>query len=222
VSPWPSARPGPEAHATTGCGAKHHDRVGFDHGCHALPLRGRFRHESVGGEKYGPPEGLQLAEVARPVPDADQVLLKVLAASVNAATRPSEETPFWWGISTSAYQFEEPAAQSTSAPSDSKDVTANLSFQTDWDLSYQAGKIKTPRDDRVASYSHAERDISALKQLGVTHYRFGVEWARVEPKPGQFDEQAIAHYVQLARKRFGEQVIVSSEFSDQLALRLLR
>jgi NADPH:quinone reductase-like Zn-dependent oxidoreductase len=37
------------------------------------------------GEKYGPPEGLQLAEVARPVPDADQVLLKVLAASVNAA-----------------------------------------------------------------------------------------------------------------------------------------
>ncbi len=37
------------------------------------------------GEKYGPPEGLQLADVARPVPNADQVLLKVLAASVNAA-----------------------------------------------------------------------------------------------------------------------------------------
>ena len=37
------------------------------------------------GEKYGPPEGLRIAEVARPVPDAGQVLLKVLAASVNAA-----------------------------------------------------------------------------------------------------------------------------------------
>jgi NADPH:quinone reductase-like Zn-dependent oxidoreductase len=37
------------------------------------------------GEKYGPPEGLKLVEVARPVPGADQVLVKVLAASVNAA-----------------------------------------------------------------------------------------------------------------------------------------
>jgi NADPH:quinone reductase-like Zn-dependent oxidoreductase len=37
------------------------------------------------GEKYGPPEGLRIAEVAKPVPDADQVLLKVRAVSVNAA-----------------------------------------------------------------------------------------------------------------------------------------
>jgi NADPH:quinone reductase-like Zn-dependent oxidoreductase len=36
-------------------------------------------------EKYGPPETLRMAEVDRPAPDADQVLVKVLAASVNAA-----------------------------------------------------------------------------------------------------------------------------------------
>jgi NADPH:quinone reductase-like Zn-dependent oxidoreductase len=36
-------------------------------------------------ERYGPPERLRMAEVDKPVPDAGQVLVKVLAASVNAA-----------------------------------------------------------------------------------------------------------------------------------------
>jgi NADPH:quinone reductase-like Zn-dependent oxidoreductase len=36
-------------------------------------------------ERYGPPERLRLAEVDAPVPTADQVLVRVLAASVNAA-----------------------------------------------------------------------------------------------------------------------------------------
>jgi NADPH:quinone reductase-like Zn-dependent oxidoreductase len=36
-------------------------------------------------EKYGPPETLRMAEVEKPAPNADEVLVKVLAASVNAA-----------------------------------------------------------------------------------------------------------------------------------------
>jgi NADPH:quinone reductase-like Zn-dependent oxidoreductase len=36
-------------------------------------------------EKYGPPETLRMAEVDKPAPNADEVLVKVLAASVNAA-----------------------------------------------------------------------------------------------------------------------------------------
>jgi NADPH:quinone reductase-like Zn-dependent oxidoreductase len=36
-------------------------------------------------EKYGPPEMLRMAEVDKPVPNADEALVKVLAASVNAA-----------------------------------------------------------------------------------------------------------------------------------------
>jgi NADPH:quinone reductase-like Zn-dependent oxidoreductase len=36
-------------------------------------------------ERYGPPETLRMAEVDKPAPDADEVLVKVLAASVNAA-----------------------------------------------------------------------------------------------------------------------------------------
>jgi NADPH:quinone reductase-like Zn-dependent oxidoreductase len=36
-------------------------------------------------EKYGPPERLRMAEVDKPAPNAEEVLVKVLAASVNAA-----------------------------------------------------------------------------------------------------------------------------------------
>ena len=36
-------------------------------------------------ERYGPPERLRMAEVDKPAPEADEVLVKVLAASVNAA-----------------------------------------------------------------------------------------------------------------------------------------
>ena len=36
-------------------------------------------------EKYGPPETLRMAEVDKPAPNADEVLVKVLATSVNAA-----------------------------------------------------------------------------------------------------------------------------------------
>jgi NADPH:quinone reductase-like Zn-dependent oxidoreductase len=35
--------------------------------------------------RYGPPARLRMAEIDQPVPDADQILVKVLAASVNAA-----------------------------------------------------------------------------------------------------------------------------------------
>jgi NADPH:quinone reductase-like Zn-dependent oxidoreductase len=37
------------------------------------------------GEKYGPPETLRMADVEKPVPNADEVLVKVLAVSVNPA-----------------------------------------------------------------------------------------------------------------------------------------
>jgi beta-glucosidase len=43
------------------------------------------------------------------------------------------------------------------------------------------------------------RDREALIELGVSHYRFGIEWARVEPEPGRIDHEALAQYADHAR-----------------------
>lgn len=37
-------------------------------------------------------------------------------------------------------------------------------------------------------------DTALLSELGIRHYRMGLEWARLEPAPGRFDAGAFAHY----------------------------
>jgi beta-glucosidase len=48
--------------------------------------------------------------------------------------------------------------------------------------------------DAVRGYTKALDDVALLQALHVNAYRFGIEWARVEPRRGQIDEAALAHY----------------------------
>ena len=43
-------------------------------------------------------------------------------------------------------------------------------------------------------YNRYEEDIRLLAEAGLNAYRFSIEWARIEPRPGVFDENEIAHY----------------------------
>ncbi len=40
-------------------------------------------------------------------------------------------------------------------------------------------------------------DISLLQALGVKAYRFSVEWSKIEPKEGEFDQTALQHYQEM-------------------------
>ena len=102
-------------------------------------------------------------------------------------TRPQSQ--FAWGISTASYQYEDPAV---------KPGQRNY-FSTDWDILVSEGKAP-PKGNALFSWSDFDKDIEALKKIGVTHYRFSVEWARVEPQPGQFNEEAIQRYVGMAKR----------------------
>lgn len=44
------------------------------------------------------------------------------------------------------------------------------------------------------SWNRVSQDIALMKSLGANSYRFSIEWSRLEPKEGQFDEAAFAHY----------------------------
>lgn len=58
--------------------------------------------------------------------------------------------------------------------------------------------VAEPSGIAIDHYSRYEEDIALLATLGLPVYRFSVEWARVEPAEGAFEEDALAHYRQVA------------------------
>ena len=51
-----------------------------------------------------------------------------------------------------------------------------------------------PSLDAVDHYNRYEEDITLLKNAGLNAYRFSIEWARIEPRCGEFDEGEVGHY----------------------------
>lgn len=51
-----------------------------------------------------------------------------------------------------------------------------------------------PSLDAVDHYNRFEEDIRLLAEAGLNAYRFSIEWARIEPEQGKYDDAAIAHY----------------------------
>lgn len=51
-----------------------------------------------------------------------------------------------------------------------------------------------PSGMAVDHYTRYEEDIKLLADAGLNAYRFGIEWARIEPEEGVFDETEIRHY----------------------------
>ena len=54
-----------------------------------------------------------------------------------------------------------------------------------------------PSGDACDHYNRFEEDIKLLADAGLNAYRFSVEWARIEPEEGKFDEREIEHYRQV-------------------------
>ena len=51
----------------------------------------------------------------------------------------------------------------------------------------------------VDHYNRYEEDIKLLAEAGLKAYRFSIEWARIEPERGKYDEDAIDHYRKVIR-----------------------
>ncbi|MDO8668659.1 MAG: glycoside hydrolase family 1 protein [bacterium] len=86
---------------------------------------------------------------------------------------------FLWGVSTSAYQIEGGISNDWS----------------EWEKSI-AGENGANHTCGQAcdSYNRYEEDLDLVKGLNCGAYRMGLEWARIEPKPGKFDQTEIEHY----------------------------
>lgn len=54
--------------------------------------------------------------------------------------------------------------------------------------------LKELSGDACDSYHRWREDLDIVRDLGLNTYRFGVEWSRIEPEPGEFSKAALAHY----------------------------
>lgn len=85
---------------------------------------------------------------------------------------------FYWGAATSSHQVEG-------------------GNRNDWEEFMPAGKA-------CDHYNRYEEDFDIAKQLGHNAHRFSIEWSRIEPEEGKFDEKEIKHYqkvIDALRKR---------------------
>ncbi len=82
---------------------------------------------------------------------------------------------FLWGSATSSYQVEGGIEN------------------TDWTEAGRQGKV--PLANRACDhYNLYEKDFDLIKELGQNANRFSIEWARIEPEEGKFDEKEVEHY----------------------------
>ncbi|RJO73415.1 glycoside hydrolase family 1 protein [Nocardia panacis] len=106
----------------------------------------------------------------------------VLGASPAAARSPAPDrvaplgAEFLWGVAASGFQSE------GSAP------------DSNWTRYIAAGKTDDPLRDSVDFFHRYRSDIELARELGVKVYRIGIEWARVQPRPGEWDEDGLRFY----------------------------
>lgn len=74
-----------------------------------------------------------------------------------------------------------------------------------------------PSGDACDHYKRYEEDILYLKNAGLNAYRFGIEWARIEPEEGRYDPEAVEHYrkvLQFCRSNEIEPIVTLMHFSS--------
>jgi beta-glucosidase len=85
---------------------------------------------------------------------------------------------FRWGVATSGHQTE-------------GDNTASDTWFAE---QVQPSVFREPSGRACDSYRRWQQDVDLVAGMGLNAYRFSLEWARIEPSPGVFDEAALAHY----------------------------
>jgi beta-glucosidase len=112
---------------------------------------------------------------------------------------------FAWGVATSAFQCEGAATSPDSS----------------WARWEAIGNVRAGNRSGIACdwWAHAERDFDLAAELGLRALRMSVEWSRIEPFPGRWDESALERYRDMAaalRDRGIEPMITLHHFTNPI------
>ncbi|MEU4342078.1 family 1 glycosylhydrolase [Nocardia sp. NPDC023852] len=107
----------------------------------------------------------------------------VMVGTAPAAARPvppAQVTPmgadFLWGVAASGYQSEGHAPDSN------------------WSRYVASGTTEDPYVDSVEFFTKTDADVALAASLGVQVYRISIEWARIQPSAGVWDEAGLRFY----------------------------
>lgn len=104
-----------------------------------------------------------------------------LAAGAQPVRRRPAPRGFLWGTAISAHQSE-----------------GNNTNSDTWLLENLTPTVYKDRSgDACDSYHRYAEDIALNAGLGFNCYRFGIEWARIEPSPGKFSNAELDHYARV-------------------------
>jgi len=113
---------------------------------------------------------------------------------------------FRWGVAVSSHQVE-----------------GNNRNNNWWAWEQQEGRIKEGHRSGLACdwWRNAEADFDRAAEMGLNALRLSVEWSRIEPRPGEFDSNALERCAEMLRglcQRQIEPMVTLHHFSDPLWL----
>ncbi len=108
------------------------------------------------------------------------ILSACLVLAASAVPEAQARRPFLWGVSTAGHQVE------------------GGDRNSQWHAWEEQGRTAHRNPHATDSFRRYREDIDLAAAMGLTAYRFSIEWSRVEPEAGTFDPEAIAHYVRVA------------------------
>lgn len=107
---------------------------------------------------------------------------------------------FRWGTATAAHQIE-------------GGNTNNDWWR--WEHTPGSGVFE-PSGDACDSWNRWEEDVELVAGLGFDHYRFSLEWSRIEPAPGEWSVASLDHYRRICdalRERQIEPIVTFHHFT---------
>lgn len=97
-------------------------------------------------------------------------------------------------------------------------VEGNNTYSDYWAMEHMKyTNFNEPSMDAVDHYNRYEEDIRMMAEAGLNAYRFSIEWARIEPVEGQYDEAEIAHYrkvLECCRENGIEPIVTMHHFTS--------
>ncbi|MCA9331216.1 glycoside hydrolase family 1 protein [Candidatus Saccharibacteria bacterium] len=109
---------------------------------------------------------------------------------------------FFWGASTAGHQVEGGNHNQWSVweTQNAKQLAQTAHQRLSWLPNWNEVKKQAEAPENYISgagvehYERYQEDFDIIKKLNLNAFRFGIEWARIEPREGEWDEAEVAHY----------------------------